>query len=86
MDVINDLFTPMSTPTEFVASAIPPGYTPFGIQAAGGDIYVTYGPQNAEKTDVVSGAGLGYVDVFTVNGTLVRHLITGGAARPLNEP
>jgi uncharacterized protein (TIGR03118 family) len=86
VDVFNSNFVPMSTPTEFADPAIPAGYTPFGIQLLKGSLYVAYGLQNAQKNDVVPGAGLGYVDVYSVNGTLIRHLIVGGSTSPLDEP
>jgi uncharacterized protein (TIGR03118 family) len=86
VDVFNDAFAPMSTPTEFVDPSIPSGFTPFGIEVLKNDVYVTYGMQNGTKTDVVPGAGLGFVDVFTVNGTLVKHLVAGGPTSPLDEP
>lgn len=86
VDVFNHNFTPMNTPTEFVDPAIPAGYTPFGIEALKGNIVVAYGLQNALKTDVVQGAGLGYVDIFSVNGMLLKHLVSGGGSSPLNAP
>ncbi len=86
VDVFNKDFASISTPTEFVDPSIPSGYTPFNVQALGSDIYVTYGMQNATKTDVVPGAGLGYVDVYSPNGVLLNHLISGGTGSPLNEP
>src|SRR5580658_9481390 len=86
IDVFNKNFAPISTPTEFVDPSIPAGYTPFNVQALGSDIYVTYGMQNATKTDVVPGAGLGYVDVYSPNGVLLSHLVSGGSTSPLDEP
>jgi uncharacterized protein (TIGR03118 family) len=86
VDVFNRNFGPVKTPTEFRDPKIPATYTPFGIQALGGKIYVTYGKQNAQKTDVVEGAGLGYVDVFDANGKLLHHLVSAGAKSPLNAP
>lgn len=86
VDVFNKNFASMSTPGEFKDPKLPKGYAPFGIQLLGGKVYVSYGKQNAAKTDVVPGAGLGVVDVYTVNGTLVHHLVSNGAASPLNEP
>jgi uncharacterized protein (TIGR03118 family) len=86
VDVFNQDFTPVSTPTEFVDPAIPAGYAPFNVQVLGGDIYVTYGEQNGSKTDVVPGPGLGYVDVYSPDGVLIKHLISGGTGSPLNEP
>jgi uncharacterized protein (TIGR03118 family) len=86
VDVFDHNFAPLSTPTKFKDPAIPAGYAPFGIQNLGGKIYVTYGKQNAAKTDVVRGAGLGYVDVYSVTGKLLHHLISGGVSSPLNAP
>ena len=86
VDVFDQSFAPRSTPTEFVDPAVPAGYTPFGIEALKGAIFVTYGLQNASKTDVVQGPGLGYVDMFSVNGTLLRHLVSGGANSHLDAP
>jgi uncharacterized protein (TIGR03118 family) len=86
VDVFNRDFAPLKTPTEFQDPRIPAGYAPFGIQNLGGKIYVTYGKQNKTKTDVLHGAGLGFVDVYSVNGALIRHLISGGPSSPLNAP
>jgi uncharacterized protein (TIGR03118 family) len=86
VDVFNHNFAPLHTPTKFRDPAIPAGYAPFGIQELGGKIYVSYGKQNAAKTNVVPGAGLGFVDVYSVNGRLLHHLVSGGSGSPLNEP
>jgi len=83
VDVFNRDFHLVSTPKEFRDPKIPAGYTPFNVQELGGRIYVTYGKQNKSKTDVVPGAGLGFVDVYNVNGVLIKHLVAHG---PLNEP
>src|ERR1700722_16524191 len=86
VDVFNSKFHFIKTPRECRDPKLPAGYTPFGIQELGGKIYVAYGKQNASKTDVTAGPGKGYVDVFTVNGVLVKHLIAGGKTSPLNPP
>lgn len=83
VDVFNRDFRLVKTPAEFRDPRIPAGYAPFNVQELNGKIYVTYGKQNKAKTDVVPGAGLGFVDVYTAGGQLVRHLIARG---PLNEP
>jgi uncharacterized protein (TIGR03118 family) len=83
VDVFNRDFHLLKTPTEFRDKKIPAGYTPFNVQELGGRIYVSYGKQNKSKTDVVPGAGLGFVDVYTVNGALIKHLAAHG---PLDEP
>jgi uncharacterized protein (TIGR03118 family) len=86
VDVFGKDFNLLSTPTEFRDPKIPAGYAPYGIQNLGGLIYVAYGKQNAQKNNVVTGSGLGYVDVYTINGQLVHHLISGGTGSPLNAP
>jgi uncharacterized protein (TIGR03118 family) len=35
---------------------------------------------------VVPGAGLGIVDVYSVDGVLLHHLVSNGSGSPLNEP
>ena len=67
----------------FTDAGIPRGYAPFGIQAIGGDIYVTYAKQDASGGDEVHGAGLGYVDVYTPTGYLIRRVASRGC---LNAP
>ena len=67
----------------FADAGIPAGFAPFGIQAIGGDIYVTYAQQDADAADELHGQGLGYVDVYDPNGALIRRVATRGA---LNAP
>jgi uncharacterized protein (TIGR03118 family) len=86
VDVFNSKFKSIKTPGEFRDPKLPKGYAPFGIQELGGNIYVSYGKQNKQKTDVVEGAGLGVVDVYSVNGVLLHHLVSNGASSPLDEP
>jgi uncharacterized protein (TIGR03118 family) len=86
VDVFNSKFASVSTPTEFRDPQLPAGYAPFGIQNLGNKIYVTYGKQNASKTNVVPGAGLGVVDVYSVDGKLLHHLVSNGPSSPLDEP
>jgi uncharacterized protein (TIGR03118 family) len=81
IDVFNTSFVkqpPSSSSFTFVDPHMPPGYAPFGIQAfsngAGGatQIYVTYAQQLAPANQtIVSGAGLGFVDIFDTNGQLL---------------
>jgi uncharacterized protein (TIGR03118 family) len=67
----------------FTDASIPAGFAPFGIQAIGTKVYVTYAKQDAKKHDDVGGAGNGYVDVFDLDGTLLARLVAGGS---LNSP
>ncbi|HEY3735583.1 MAG TPA: TIGR03118 family protein [Streptosporangiaceae bacterium] len=86
VDIFNKSFASIRRPKEFQDPALPAGYVPFGIQNLQNKIYVTYGKQNAAKTDVLRGKGLGYVDVYSVNGRLLHHLVNGGAGSKLNAP
>jgi uncharacterized protein (TIGR03118 family) len=84
VDVFDASFHPVALPAgAFHDAGIPAGFAPFGIQAIGGDIYVTYAKQDASLSDEVTGPGLGYVDVYTPNGRLIRRVATRGA---LNAP
>ncbi|HZZ39266.1 MAG TPA: TIGR03118 family protein [Acidobacteriaceae bacterium] len=56
---------------------IPQGFAPFNIQNIGGNLYVTFAKQDDQKHDEVDGAGLGYVDVFSPLGFLLRRLDHG---------
>jgi uncharacterized protein (TIGR03118 family) len=84
IDVFDRSFKPASLPAgAFTDPALPAGFAPFGLQQIHGDIYVSYAKQDADKRDDVKGKGLGFVNVFDPNGTLIRRLITQGA---LNAP
>lgn len=84
VDVFDSAFQPVTLPAgAFTDSRIPSGFAPFGIQAIGGNLYVTYAKQNAGRTEEIPGRGLGYVDVYDPNGRLLRRVASRGA---LNAP
>jgi uncharacterized protein (TIGR03118 family) len=62
---------------------IPTGFAPFGIANIDNNLYVTYAKQNAQKNDVIAGAGLGFVNVFTTDGVLIKRFASRGV---LNAP
>jgi uncharacterized protein (TIGR03118 family) len=74
----------------FTDPKVPAGYAPYGIQTINNgtngapQIYVTYAKQDADAEDNTNGAGLGMVDIYGVDGTLVKELIMPGGA--LNGP
>lgn len=86
--VLNKTFTPITVAGGFADATLPAGYAPFGIQTlqiqGQTRIVVTYAKQDLVAEDEVDGAGLGLVNVFDVNGTLVKHLVAAGGA--LNAP
>jgi uncharacterized protein (TIGR03118 family) len=67
----------------FVDPNLPAGYAPFGIQAIGNRIYVTYAQHAPSGPRENLGAGLGIVDVFDPSGAMLSRFATGGA---LNAP
>ena len=68
---------------EFDDPDIPAGYSPFNIQAIDGKLYVMYAKVNPEEGEEEPGPGLGFVDIFNPNGTLVKRFISNGQ---LNAP
>lgn len=56
---------------------VPAGYAPFNVQNIGGNLYVSYGKQDAAKHDEIHGAGLGIVLVFSPTGQLIQRLQQG---------
>jgi len=83
VDAFDDTFHAFTTLGGFQDPNLPSGYAPFGIQNLNGDLYVTYAKQDEDKEDNVSGPGLGFVDVFDVNGRLLRRVASRGT---LNAP
>ena len=61
----------------FDDNQLPEGYAPFNIQNIGGNLYVAFAKQDAEKHDEVDGNGFGYVDVFSPSGRLLQRLEHG---------
>ncbi|MEM5328380.1 TIGR03118 family protein [Paraburkholderia sp. JHI2823] len=83
IDVFNTAFAKVAMPGAFSDPAIPAGFAPFGIQAIGANLFVTYAMQDAAKHDDVAGTGLGMVDMYDTAGNLKQRFATGG---PLNAP
>jgi uncharacterized protein (TIGR03118 family) len=84
VDVFDSTFTPVTLASgAFTDPHLPAGYAPFGIQAIGGDVYVTYAKQNPGSDDEVDGPGLGIVNVYDPNGVYLARVATHGR---LNAP
>jgi len=62
----------------FTDPAVPLGYAPFGIETIEGDLYVTFALQDDDKKDDVKGAGHGFIDVFTTDGTWKSRFASNG--------
>ena len=79
IDVFDASFKPATLSGNFTDPGLPARFAPFGIQAFGNQLYVTYAMQDDAAHDDVRGFGNGFVDVFTSSGQMVRRLITRGA-------
>jgi uncharacterized protein (TIGR03118 family) len=60
------------------------GYAPFNVQDLDGTLYVTFALQDMAKHDDVAGAGNGYVDAFSLDGTFERRIVSQGGE--VNSP
>jgi uncharacterized protein (TIGR03118 family) len=58
-------------------------FNPFGIQAIGGNIYVTFAKTQPGSTDEAHGPGSGFVDVFDPSGNFLHRI---GSRGVLNAP
>jgi len=59
----------------FTDTTLPAGFAPFGIRDLGGLLYVAFASS--------SGAAGGFIDIFSEQGTFLKHLAQGA---PLNQP
>ena len=78
VDVFDENFDQVTIPGAFEDPDIPAGYGPFGIQTIGDTIFVTYARQDADAEDDVAGAGLGFVDMYSLQGELLEHVASHG--------
>ena len=81
--VFDSSFNIVSVPGGFMDPLVPKDYAPFGIQAIGDHIFVTFAKQDANAEDEVAGIGRGFVDMFDLDGNLVGHVAIHGR---LNAP
>jgi uncharacterized protein (TIGR03118 family) len=83
VDVFDDQFHSVNAPGAFVDRKLPKRFAPFGIQAIGGRIFVTFAKQDPKREDDVHGRGLGFVDMFDTSGKLLGRVARRGQ---LNAP
>ncbi|MGA2776214.1 MAG: TIGR03118 family protein [Steroidobacteraceae bacterium] len=84
VDVFDTNFSkPSAMQGKFIDPSMPAGFVPFGITALSGQLYVTYAMQDSAMHDEVTGAGLGYIDVFDLSGNFVSRFASTGV---LNAP
>ncbi|HEX3777326.1 MAG TPA: TIGR03118 family protein [Polyangiaceae bacterium] len=83
VDVFDTAYAAAVDTTLFTDPTMPAGFAPFNVAELGGKVYVTYAKQDAAKADDVPAVGNGYVDMFGVDGTFTKRLISQGV---LNSP
>jgi uncharacterized protein (TIGR03118 family) len=80
VEVYNNSFGLVGTITD---PTVPGGYAPFNVQVLNGKLYVTFALQQPGGHDDQAGPGHGFVDVFNLDGTGMKRLISQGV---LNSP
>jgi uncharacterized protein (TIGR03118 family) len=84
VDVFDTNFAkPADMQGKFIDPTIPTGFVPFGIVALKGQLYVSYAMRDGAMHDEVTGAGLGYIDIFDFNGNFISRFASAGV---LNAP
>src|SRR5262249_40642994 len=84
VDLPNIFFPGSFTLGAFSDRQIPPGFAPFGIRNIGGLLLVTYAKQEPpDNDDDEPGPGNGFVNIFSMNGRLIRRFAANGT---LNSP
>jgi uncharacterized protein (TIGR03118 family) len=76
-------FTNITPAGAFVDPTIPAGFHPFGIQAVGSTIFVSYALLGPDGHKDAHGAGNGFVDAFDTAGKLKMRVTSNGV---LNSP
>jgi uncharacterized protein (TIGR03118 family) len=81
VQALNGTFSPFDTTGGFEDASIPDDYCPFGIQAIGASIFVTYALRGG--LDDIAGVSHGFVREFDTNGNLIAKVASHGT---LNSP
>jgi uncharacterized protein (TIGR03118 family) len=83
IDVFDKTFT-LVAGTTFTDPNMPAGFAPFNVENINGQLYISYAKQLVPANIFdQKGAGNGYVDIFTTNGTFVSRFASQGS---LNSP
>jgi uncharacterized protein (TIGR03118 family) len=84
IDVFDSTYTPVSLgASALVDPTLPAGFVPYNVQVLGGKLYVTYAKRVAPALRETTGAGLGYVSSFNLDGSFDRRVASTGL---LNAP
>ena len=84
IDVFGKAFHPVNLgPSAFWDATMPKGYAPFNVAVVGNRVFVSYAKQDPTRHDDVSGAGHGFIDVYSADGMLLSRFAKRGV---LNSP
>lgn len=83
IQVYNSTYGLVNTTGKFVDPNMPSDFSPFNIYYNNRLLYVSYAKLSIDKQNDVKGLGNGYIDVYYLNGTLDKRLVSGGL---LNSP
>jgi uncharacterized protein (TIGR03118 family) len=84
VDVFDSSTFALESDSGFVDPSIPSDYAPFGIQTIGSRVFVTYAKKESpDAGDELHGQGLGFVDVYDLDGNLLARVAQHGQ---LNAP
>jgi len=83
IDVFDGAYQPATVSGAFKDPSLPAGFAPFNIQKIGRTLCVTYAQQDGARHDDVPGPGNGFVNLFDMDGNLLRRLVSNGV---LNSP
>ncbi len=78
IDVLDASFHLVTLAGSFTDPGLPADYAPFNVAVLGGKLYAAYAKQNATGDEEITGAHLGFVDVFDLNGNFERRLVSQG--------
>jgi uncharacterized protein (TIGR03118 family) len=77
IDVFDTDFAETTVSGDFIDLKLPAGFSPYGIANIGGVLYVTYAMRDPSG-EVITGAGLGIVNVFDVDGVHLERVKARG--------
>jgi uncharacterized protein (TIGR03118 family) len=84
VDVFDSIFTlQAASSTRFHDRHLPQGFSPFGIATLNGNVFVAYAKVDPQTGRNAVGRGLGFVDEFTPDGSLVGRV---ASRHTLNAP
>jgi hypothetical protein len=73
VDVFDNAFKSVKlSDIPFVDTQLPRDYVPFNVQVIGNDIVVTYALHHEGSRSETDGPGLGFVDIYSSTGKLLR--------------